>query len=237
MSYRRAWLLVDTMNRCFRGPVVEAGAGGKRGGGARLTPLGPKYVLPYRASRSESREGRLRRGSSTWFGRLTAALSRASNPDGATPSLGSRWPRRSRGPPPRLPRDLVVAAAASLASPMEQIGREFEAAHPGTRVRLEFGASDTLVTGSPRRDDRRASSPRRRRAGPHRADAAAGHAARRRRQSARADRAAAAGGARACGASRSRQARTSASPWPTHRADPPGATRRPRSSARNCGRR
>lgn len=41
--------------------------------------------------------------------------------------------------------ELVVAAAASLAVPMEQIGREFEAAHPGTRVRLEFGASDTLV--------------------------------------------------------------------------------------------
>ena len=40
MSYRRAWLLVDTMNRCFRTPVVQAEAGGKRGGGAQLTPLG-----------------------------------------------------------------------------------------------------------------------------------------------------------------------------------------------------
>ncbi len=27
MSYRRAWLLVDTMNRCFRAPIVEAEAG------------------------------------------------------------------------------------------------------------------------------------------------------------------------------------------------------------------
>lgn len=49
MSYRRAWLLVDTMNRCFRGPVVEAGAGGTRGGGARLTPLGREVVCRYRA--------------------------------------------------------------------------------------------------------------------------------------------------------------------------------------------
>src|SRR6478735_7544538 len=38
MSYRRAWLLVDTMNRCFRAPVVAAEAGGKRGGGTHLTP-------------------------------------------------------------------------------------------------------------------------------------------------------------------------------------------------------
>jgi molybdate transport system regulatory protein len=44
MSYRRAWLLVDTMNRCFRTPVVEAEAGGKRGGGARLTRLG-RHVI------------------------------------------------------------------------------------------------------------------------------------------------------------------------------------------------
>ena len=48
MSYRRAWLLVDTMNRCFRTPVVQAEAGGKRGGGAQLTPLGAEVILRYR---------------------------------------------------------------------------------------------------------------------------------------------------------------------------------------------
>ena len=30
MSYRRAWLLVDTMNRCFKSPVVDAESGGGR---------------------------------------------------------------------------------------------------------------------------------------------------------------------------------------------------------------
>jgi molybdate transport system regulatory protein len=44
MSYRRAWLLVDTMNRCFKAPVVAAEAGGKRGGGTALTPLGTEVV-------------------------------------------------------------------------------------------------------------------------------------------------------------------------------------------------
>jgi molybdate transport system regulatory protein len=49
MSYRRAWLLVDTMNRCFRRPVVEAQPGGTRGGGARLTALGTEVVKRYRS--------------------------------------------------------------------------------------------------------------------------------------------------------------------------------------------
>ncbi|HEY1460466.1 MAG TPA: winged helix-turn-helix domain-containing protein [Casimicrobiaceae bacterium] len=48
MSYRRAWLLIDTMNRCFRRPVVDAEAGGPRGGGASLTPTGERLVLHYR---------------------------------------------------------------------------------------------------------------------------------------------------------------------------------------------
>jgi molybdate transport system regulatory protein len=48
MSYRRAWLLVDTMNRCFTTPVTTAEAGGKRGGGTSLTPLGAEVVKRYR---------------------------------------------------------------------------------------------------------------------------------------------------------------------------------------------
>ena len=48
MSYRRAWLLVDAMNRCFRSPVVEAEAGGRRGGGTALTSVGIDVVRRYR---------------------------------------------------------------------------------------------------------------------------------------------------------------------------------------------
>jgi molybdate transport system regulatory protein len=48
MSYRRAWLLVDTMNRCFREPVVDAEKGGKRGGGTRLTATGAEAARRYR---------------------------------------------------------------------------------------------------------------------------------------------------------------------------------------------
>lgn len=49
MSYRRAWLLVDSMNRCFRSPLVETAAGGVAGGGARLSQTGAAMVAQYRA--------------------------------------------------------------------------------------------------------------------------------------------------------------------------------------------
>jgi molybdate transport system regulatory protein len=49
MSYKRAWLLVDTMNRCFRSPLVEAAKGGQAGGGARLTAAGAEVLRRYRA--------------------------------------------------------------------------------------------------------------------------------------------------------------------------------------------
>ena len=48
MSYRRAWLLVDTMNRCFKQALVETATGGARGGGAHVTELGRDVLLRFR---------------------------------------------------------------------------------------------------------------------------------------------------------------------------------------------
>lgn len=48
MSYRRAWQLVDTMNRCWREPLVETSPGSHHGGGARVTPLGARVLALYR---------------------------------------------------------------------------------------------------------------------------------------------------------------------------------------------
>ncbi|MGE5548484.1 MAG: winged helix-turn-helix domain-containing protein [Solirubrobacterales bacterium] len=48
MSYRRAWLLIDEMNKAFREPVVEASFGGAKGGGARLTGTGRAVIAIYR---------------------------------------------------------------------------------------------------------------------------------------------------------------------------------------------
>lgn len=49
MSYRRTWMLVDTMNRCWAQPLVETAAGGRHGGGARLTEAGARVLAHYRA--------------------------------------------------------------------------------------------------------------------------------------------------------------------------------------------
>jgi len=54
MSYRRAWLLVDDLNRCFREPVVSAQTGGSRGGGAVLTQFGRKLVRDFRAMETDA---------------------------------------------------------------------------------------------------------------------------------------------------------------------------------------
>ena len=51
MSYRRAWLLVDTMTRCFREPVVASATGGTGGGGAQVTAFGRRVLARYRAMR------------------------------------------------------------------------------------------------------------------------------------------------------------------------------------------
>ena len=53
MSYRRGWMLVDTMNRCFAVPLVETRPGGGRRAGARLTPAGEQAVEAYRALSDE----------------------------------------------------------------------------------------------------------------------------------------------------------------------------------------
>lgn len=49
MSYRRAWLLVDDMNRGLVTPVVSATTGGNRGGGTVLTPTAHEIIARYRS--------------------------------------------------------------------------------------------------------------------------------------------------------------------------------------------
>jgi molybdate transport system regulatory protein len=48
MSYRRTWLLVDTMNRCWREPLIAASPGGGARSGARLTDCGRAVLDAFR---------------------------------------------------------------------------------------------------------------------------------------------------------------------------------------------
>lgn len=54
MSYRRAWLLVDTMNQAFKSPVVVTLTGGKAGGGAAVTDFGKKVLQRYSAMEAKA---------------------------------------------------------------------------------------------------------------------------------------------------------------------------------------
>ena len=47
MDYKRAWLLIDSLNRAFEAPVVERIAGGPRGGGASLTAFGEELLACF----------------------------------------------------------------------------------------------------------------------------------------------------------------------------------------------
>ena len=54
MSYRRAWLLVDSLNHAFKEPVVLTQLGGSGGGGAALSGFGQAVVDHYRAMEHEA---------------------------------------------------------------------------------------------------------------------------------------------------------------------------------------
>ena len=56
MSYRRAWLLVDAVNRCFCEDLVLTVTGGRGGGGARVTPLGLEVIRRYREMEARAEE-------------------------------------------------------------------------------------------------------------------------------------------------------------------------------------
>ena len=56
MSYRRAWLLVDVMNRSFQKPLVHSAAGGAQGGGAQLTEDGVAALAHFRSMEEAATE-------------------------------------------------------------------------------------------------------------------------------------------------------------------------------------
>lgn len=49
MSYKRAWDLVDVINKSFKEPLVTTSPGGKHGGGAKLTEFGRFILTNYRS--------------------------------------------------------------------------------------------------------------------------------------------------------------------------------------------
>jgi molybdate transport system regulatory protein len=123
MSYRRAWDLIQAMNKAAGAPLVEAAPGGARGGGAQLTPRGRVAVEIYQQVHKSLTE--------------TAAgvLQRTVDPHCINPGI------------------IHLAAAISLQEAVGQILAEYALRQPATQVRAIFGASnelaDHLVAGAP----------------------------------------------------------------------------------------
>jgi molybdate transport system regulatory protein len=84
MSYRRAWLLVDSLKSSFRESVTIAETGGKGGGGVTLTPFGRQLIKSYRALERD----------------IALIASRRLRP--VAPAVIARAESRS-GPPPKVP--------------------------------------------------------------------------------------------------------------------------------------
>lgn len=89
MSYRQAWLLIDSLNSTFREPATATLSGGAKGGGADLTPFGQTLIGLYREIEAAA--------SRTVAGEL-AALATFLGP------APGRAPGRSAQPPKRGPR-------------------------------------------------------------------------------------------------------------------------------------
>lgn len=53
LSYRRAWLLLDSLNKTFNQPVTHSSVGGKRGGGSSVTEFGRLVIKQYRRLENE----------------------------------------------------------------------------------------------------------------------------------------------------------------------------------------
>jgi molybdenum ABC transporter molybdate-binding protein len=56
MSYRRAWVLVQSINEAAGAPLVQAATGGTGGGGAQLTPLGHWAVRIFHELQDQLRQ-------------------------------------------------------------------------------------------------------------------------------------------------------------------------------------
>jgi len=92
MSYRRAWLLVDDMNNCFRDAVISAQPGGAHGGGATLTPFGQHLIERYRAIETDAMDATRKH-----LNDLEAALKGSASQHGTTTlkrSLKAASPKR-----------------------------------------------------------------------------------------------------------------------------------------------
>jgi molybdate transport system regulatory protein len=100
MSYRRCWMLVDTMNRCWREPLVETTAGGGRGRGARLTDSGRRVLEAHRALEGAIAQAAAKSPALATLNSMLASQPRSSRRKPASTRGATARPKNSSGPQP-----------------------------------------------------------------------------------------------------------------------------------------
>ena len=114
MSYRRAWMLIDNLNRSFRSPLVETQLGGTRGGGAVLSALGHDVIARYRAierAATKATVAQLAALDAAQPARRTAAAGSRRRAIGSLRHRSPLMPRRAR--PRRAARRATISQRAS----------------------------------------------------------------------------------------------------------------------------
>ncbi len=56
MSYKKAWDMIQSMNRQTTKPIVIAQAGGEKGGGTQVSPEGKELIIAFRKLQAEVQE-------------------------------------------------------------------------------------------------------------------------------------------------------------------------------------
>jgi molybdate transport system regulatory protein len=110
MSYRRAWDLLENLNRSFPERVVATSTGGRGGGGATLTAFGKALIRSYRRFESDI-QGRAARH----FGALAGAARAVQAADEAGSAPVTRLNARLR--PLHTVEPAAKAAAMTRAVP------------------------------------------------------------------------------------------------------------------------
>jgi molybdate transport system regulatory protein len=54
IDYKRAWMMIESINQAFKVPAVERVMGGSGGGGAKLTPLGDQILEVYKSLEAQT---------------------------------------------------------------------------------------------------------------------------------------------------------------------------------------
>lgn len=94
MSYRQAWLKLESLNHALDEPVFETATGGTHGGGARVTATGQKLIARFRKLEAAV-EKIARRELSPWVRRAASSSTRSRTPSGRRP-LPPRQMSRAR---------------------------------------------------------------------------------------------------------------------------------------------